>query len=108
MLRRVGTLYQSGVLTAHAFVRKPLDMAVDSWYVIALLLLWLCLLQYVCLDMDCQKPSGIRGVWADKRDTSQWFTFWVVVIFRSLSMIFSSLRLIVSIVQTVGTFKGLE
>jgi hypothetical protein len=58
--------------------------------------------------MDCQKPSGIRGVWADKRDTSQWFTFWAVVIFGSLSMIFSSLGLIVSIVQTVVTFNGLE
>jgi hypothetical protein len=53
MLRRVGTLYQSGVLTAHAFVRKPFDMAVDSRYVIAALLLWWCLLQYVYWNMDC-------------------------------------------------------
>jgi hypothetical protein len=87
MLRRVGTLYQSGVLTAHAFVRKPFDMAIDSTYFIADLLLWWCLLQYVYWNMDCQKPSGIRGVWADKRDTSQWFTFWAVVVFGSLSMI---------------------
>jgi hypothetical protein len=58
--------------------------------------------------MDCQDLSGIRGLWGDRRDSSQWFTFWAVVILGSLSMVVTSLGLIVSIVQTVGTFKGLE
>lgn len=57
--------------------------------------------------MDGQKPGGIRGLWVDKRDSSQWFTFWAVVIFGSIGLLLSFLGLIVGIVQAVGTFKAL-
>ena len=58
--------------------------------------------------MDSQKPGGIRGLWADKRDSLQWYTFWAVIIVGGASVLLSILGLMVSIVQTVGTFKGLE
>ncbi|PVH78709.1 hypothetical protein DL98DRAFT_516526 [Cadophora sp. DSE1049] len=58
--------------------------------------------------MDSQKPGGIRGLWVDKRDSLQWYTFWAVIIVGGASVILSILGLMVSIVQTVGTFKGLE
>jgi len=58
--------------------------------------------------MDSQKPGGIRGLWADKRDSLQWYTFWAVIIVGGASVILSIMGLMVSIVHTVGTFKGLE
>jgi hypothetical protein len=58
--------------------------------------------------MDSQKPGGIRGLWADKRDSLQWHTFWAVIIVGSFSLILSFLGLVVSVVQTVGTFKGIH
>ncbi|KAE9374904.1 hypothetical protein N431DRAFT_482029 [Stipitochalara longipes BDJ] len=58
--------------------------------------------------MDSQKPGGIRGLWADKRDSLQWYTFWAVIIVGGFSLILSFMGLIVSVVQTVGTFKGVH
>ena len=58
--------------------------------------------------MDSQKPGGIRALWRDKRDTLQWYTFWAVIIVGSLGIFLSFLGLIVTTVQTIGTFKGLE
>lgn len=58
--------------------------------------------------MDGQKPEGIRGLWADKRDSLQWYTFWAVIIVGSISLLLSFLSLAVSTVQTVGTFEGLH
>lgn len=58
--------------------------------------------------MDSQKPGGIRGLWADKRDSLQWYTFWAVIIVGGASVMLSVLGLMVAIVRTVGTFKGLK
>ncbi|KAF2000321.1 hypothetical protein P154DRAFT_200422 [Amniculicola lignicola CBS 123094] len=71
-------------------------------------LCWETRLRQLKAHMDSQKPSGIRGLWADKRDSSQWFTFWAVVVIGTLGIVITSLGLIVSIIQTVGTFKGLQ
>lgn len=58
--------------------------------------------------MDSQKPKGIRGLWQDKRDGLQWYTFWLVVIVGSASVFLSALSLVASVLQTVGTYRGLE
>jgi hypothetical protein len=58
--------------------------------------------------MDTQKPRNFRQMWKDKRDTSNYFTFWAVMIFGSLSVLLALLSLAVSIAQTVASFKALN
>jgi hypothetical protein len=58
--------------------------------------------------MDTQKPRTFRQMWKDKRDTSNYFTFWAVMIFGSLSVLLALLSLAVSIAQTVASFKALN
>jgi hypothetical protein len=55
--------------------------------------------------LDSQKPTGISSLWADQRDSSQWFTFWAVIVIGGVGIVLTTLGLIVSIVQTVGTFE---
>ncbi|KAH7400441.1 hypothetical protein BKA64DRAFT_708120 [Cadophora sp. MPI-SDFR-AT-0126] len=58
--------------------------------------------------MDSQKPRGIRQLWKDKRDTLNYYTFWGVIIFGSLSIFLAFFSLAVSIAQTVASFKALN
>jgi uncharacterized membrane protein len=58
--------------------------------------------------MDSQKPGGIRGIWRDRRDNYQWFTFWVVVVFGTFTVVMSFLGLGVAIAQAVAGFKALH
>ncbi|KAK4941379.1 hypothetical protein LTR10_018648 [Elasticomyces elasticus] len=58
--------------------------------------------------MDSQKPGGIRGLWADKRDSGQWYTFWAVLIIGGLGLLISFLGLVAGIVQAVASFKALN
>jgi hypothetical protein len=58
--------------------------------------------------MDMQKPSGLRALWRDKRDSGQWYTFWLVSILGGISILLALASLAVSIAQTVGTFRALE
>ncbi|KAK0108664.1 stretch-activated cation channel mid1 [Cadophora gregata] len=58
--------------------------------------------------MDSQKPRGIRQLWKDKRDTLNYYTFWAVIIFGSLSIFLAFFSLAVSIAQTVASFKALS
>ena len=58
--------------------------------------------------MDSQKPGGISALWRDKRDTLQWYTFWAVIIIGSLGLCLSFLGLIVTTIQTIGTYRGIE
>jgi hypothetical protein len=71
-------------------------------------LCWEDRLRKLKAHLDSQKPTGIQGLWADKRDSSQWFTFWAVIIIGGVSLVIACLGLAVSIAQTVGTFKGLH
>ena len=58
--------------------------------------------------MDSQKPRGIRQLWRDKRDTLNYYTFWGVIIFGSLSIFLAFFSLAVSVAQTVASFKALN
>ena len=58
--------------------------------------------------MDMQKPSGLRALWRDKRDSGQWYTFWLVSILGGISILLALASLAVSIAQTVGTFQALQ
>lgn len=58
--------------------------------------------------MDSQKPRGFRQLWKDKRDTLNYYTFWGVIIFGSLSIFLAFFSLAVSVAQTVASFKALN
>jgi hypothetical protein len=58
--------------------------------------------------MDTQKPRTFRQMWKDKRDTSNYFTFWAVIVFGGLGVLLAFLSLAVSVAQTVASFKALN
>jgi hypothetical protein len=35
--------------------------------------------------MDSQKPQGLRQLWEDSRDSLNYYTFWGVITFSSVS-----------------------
>lgn len=65
-------------------------------------------LQMLKTYMDFQKPRGIRGLWADNRDSLSWYTFWAVIIVGGISLILAILGVGLSAAQTVATFQGLQ
>jgi hypothetical protein len=58
--------------------------------------------------MDMQKPSGLRALWRDKRDSGQWYTFWLVSIVGGISILLALASLAVSIAQTAAAFQALQ
>ncbi len=58
--------------------------------------------------MDQQKPSGLIALWRDKRDSGQWYTFWLVLIVGGISIILSLASLAASIAQAVASFEALN
>ena len=58
--------------------------------------------------MDDKKPRTIGQLWKDARDATSWWTFWAVLFFGVASILLAAGSLVVSIVQTVGTFQGLQ
>lgn len=87
---------------AEANTRLPPTQSFDNYHI------WQDRLRELKTYMDGQKPGGIRGLWADKRDSGQWYTFWAVIIIGGLGLILSFLGLVAGIVQAVGTFQGLH
>ncbi|KAL8951636.1 MAG: hypothetical protein Q9222_002397 [Ikaeria aurantiellina] len=49
--------------------------------------------------MDAQQPNGWRGLWRDKRDSSTYYTFWLVILFGGAGVVLGFLTLAVAIVQ---------
>ncbi|OBT42936.1 hypothetical protein VE00_07300 [Pseudogymnoascus sp. WSF 3629] len=58
--------------------------------------------------MDDQKPRGIRQLWRDNRDSSNYYTFWLVVAFGLLSVTLAMFSLAVSVAQTWASFRALD
>jgi hypothetical protein len=58
--------------------------------------------------LDSQKPRGLVGMWKDRRDSEKWHTFWAVLIIGGVSLILGFFTLIVSIAQTIASFKALN
>ena len=58
--------------------------------------------------MDSCRPTGLRQLWRDKRDTLNYYTFWGVIIFGFTSVLLALLSLAVSTAQTVASFKALD
>ncbi|KAI5846861.1 hypothetical protein BZA05DRAFT_405682 [Tricharina praecox] len=54
------------------------------------------------------KPNGIRGLWKDKRDSLQWYTFWAVVCLGCFGAIVAVLQLALSAVQAWASVKSLH
>lgn len=57
--------------------------------------------------MDIQKPRGIRQLWRDNRDSSNYYTFWIAISFGLLTIILAMGSLAVSIAQTWALFRAL-
>lgn len=58
--------------------------------------------------MDNQKPRGIRQLWRDNRDSSNYYTFWLVVAFGLLSLTLAMFSLAVSVAQAWASFRALD
>jgi hypothetical protein len=54
------------------------------------------------------RPTGIRGLWKDKRDSLQWYTFWAVVILGCFSAVMAFLQLGLSAVQAWASVAALS
>jgi len=50
-----------------------------------------------------RRPRTLRSLWKDRRDITQWSTFWVVVIIGGIALFISFLSLVCSILQTVAS-----
>jgi hypothetical protein len=53
-------------------------------------------------------PTGILGLWRDKRDSLQWYTFWAVVFLGCFGAIVAFLQLGLSAIQTWATVAALN
>lgn len=58
--------------------------------------------------MDSCNPTGLRALWRDKRNTLNYYTFWGVIVFGTLSVVLAIFSLGVSAAQTYATFKALH
>jgi hypothetical protein len=46
-----------------------------------------------------RKPRSWKGLWRDKRDSAQWYTFWAVLMIGGLGLIFSFTQVVLQIIQ---------
>ncbi|MCJ1441924.1 MAG: hypothetical protein MMC23_002416 [Stictis urceolatum] len=58
--------------------------------------------------MDTRKPTGIRNLWHDRRDSLSYYTFWAVVVFGGTSMLLAAMGVALGVAQTIAAFKQLE
>lgn len=58
--------------------------------------------------MDSRQPTGLRALWEDRRNSNMFYTFWLVIIFGSLSVFLAVGAWATSIAQTWAQFKSLE
>lgn len=45
------------------------------------------------------KPRSWKAIWADKRDSAQWWTFWAVIIFGGTGIILGAMQVILQFIQ---------
>jgi hypothetical protein len=57
--------------------------------------------------MDTRKPTGLKNLWHDRRDTLTYYTFWAVIIFGGLSVLLAALGLAVGVLQAYAAFKAI-
>ncbi|KAL2069543.1 hypothetical protein VTL71DRAFT_14222 [Oculimacula yallundae] len=74
---------------------EHLQLSTDCWGGSPVLMLY-------C--MDNQAPTGIRGLWRDKRNSYSFYTLWLVIIFGGTSILLALLSLAVSAAQTWAAF----
>jgi hypothetical protein len=58
--------------------------------------------------MDNQKPRGLRQLWIDKRDSSNYYAFWGVIVIGVLTIFLALVSLAVSIAQAWASFRALD
>jgi hypothetical protein len=58
--------------------------------------------------MDNHKPRGFRQLWVDRRDSLKYYTFWGAIIIGVLAILLTLASLVMSIAQTVASFRALD
>lgn len=48
------------------------------------------------------KPRSLKQLWQDKRDSPQWWTFWLAVLVILLTLVFGLIQSITGIIQITG------
>lgn len=51
-----------------------------------------------------QVPDGWRSLWRDRRDMTRFWTFWAVVIFGGIAILFSIIQIALAAVQVAAAF----
>jgi hypothetical protein len=52
------------------------------------------------------KPTSLKQWWHDRRDSTQWTTFWLAVVAILLMLLFGLIQSIAGIIQAVGTYRS--
>jgi hypothetical protein len=52
------------------------------------------------------KPTSLKQWWHDRRDSSQWTTFWLAVVAILLTLLFGLIQSISGIIQAIATYHN--
>lgn len=54
------------------------------------------------------RPTGLRELWRDKRDSLQWYTFWAVVFLGCVGIFMGIIQIAVGALQAWASMKALQ
>lgn len=54
------------------------------------------------------RPTGLRELWRDKRDSLQWYTFWAVVFLGCVGIFMGMIQIVVGALQAWASMKALQ
>jgi hypothetical protein len=52
------------------------------------------------------KPTSLKQWWQDRRDSSQWTTFWLAVVAILLTLLFGLIQSVSGIIQIFATYRS--
>lgn len=56
--------------------------------------------------MARMKPRRVRGLWQDRSDMKDWYTFWAVIWLGGLGLLLSLISMIAGVIQAIYTVKA--
>jgi hypothetical protein len=68
---------------------------------------WRDRLSEICFEYD-SPPSGWKQIWVDRRNSLQWYTFWLAVVILLLTFVFGIFQSVTSCLQTYFAYKSLQ
>jgi hypothetical protein len=68
---------------------------------------WRDRLSEICFEYD-SPPSGWKQIWVDRRNSLQWYTFWLAFAILLLTIIFGTVLSVTSCLQTVYAYESLQ